>query len=136
MSQYIIKMGTLLAEVIERTASVQPAQFCGYWANADFWMAELKHFVALSNNYEERCQRMREAYDHYIELHGGPRNLDEARSPYQGVWLTTTVAERKDVLARLRTAFTAMAQRALKLELIELEEFDEFTDCLQSQKFL
>ncbi len=70
-------MGTLLAEVIERTASVQPAQFCGYWANGDFWVAELKHFVALSKDYEERCQRMREGYDHYIELHGGPKNLDE-----------------------------------------------------------
>ncbi len=99
-------------------------------------MAELEHFVAISNAYEERALRMREAYDNYIELHGGPRNLDETGSPYQGVWLTTTVGERKDVLARLRRAFTAMAERALKLELIELEEFDEFTDCLQSQKFL
>ncbi len=43
-------------------------------------MAELKRVVALSNNYEEPCQHMREAYDHDIELHGGRRNLDEALS--------------------------------------------------------
>ena len=131
MSQYIIAQGKTLSEVFERAASAQPAQFCGYWANIDFWLSELEHFVSITNGYEGRVRIMRDAYDRYIAAEGGSHNLDEFGVPYQGVWETTTVGDRRRIVGRARSAFVRVAQRGVELGLID---WDGYADLIQRLK--
>lgn len=124
MSRYVATLGEAFARTIERVAQAQPAQFAGYWANMEFWLAELEHLGMIANGYEQRIAGMRASYARYLEQYGGPHNRDEFGYPYQGVEATTSRADRKRLLARARQAISSVVERALAMGLIEFPEHD------------
>lgn len=126
-----MKLGTTLAETLERGAAAQPAQFCGYWANHQFWLSELEHLHSIIAGYEKRFRQMKEAHDLYIEKTGEPHNLDDVDEPFQTVTATTRRGERLRIFARARTAFERMADRALDMKLMDLEGYDRVTERLK-----
>ena len=131
MSKYIIKLGTALAETLERGAAAQPAQFCGYWANHQFWLSELGHLHSLVHGHDDRFRQMKEAHARYLQKTGEPHNLDDLDEPFQTVTATTRRGERLRIFGRARTAFERMADRALDLNLLDLETHDQITERLK-----
>jgi hypothetical protein len=130
MSQYINRLGTVLSEALERAASAQPGQFCGYWANINFWFSELEHFVVITNGYEERLRLMRKAYDRQIEKADEHYNLDEFGEPFNGVKATTSRGDRKRLVSRAVSAFRRLTDRALEMKLIGQDQHDDFAQRL------
>jgi hypothetical protein len=130
MSLYILSIGDPLANVLERAAKAQPAQFAGYGANLDFWVAECEHFFSVVDSFEERFQSMRRASENHLHNHPELGNLDDLGEPYQTVRETTTDGERKRLRRRIHTAMTRVLDRAFDLRLLEIETFDDLNERL------
>jgi hypothetical protein len=132
MSQYELDLAASLAHVLERAAASQPEMFAGYVANLEFWCRELDHLHDVHDGHGERLETMRLGSARYLEAHHGTvHNVDEFGTPFQGVRETTTSRERVEAVKRCRNAFRKILQRALDLELIDLDGFDGWSARLE-----
>ena len=130
MSQYLLRVGIPLAEVLQRTRSAQPEQFAGYFANFDFWLGEFAHLAKLRNEFPSRWESMRVASQKYAALHG-KHNLDDVGQPYQEVVITSSQSERHGIITRCRAALERMIERALQLGLIDFTRHDELLEIVR-----
>lgn len=104
----------------------------GYWANIDFWLEEFRHFVRITDGYEQRSENMKSSYDHYCQKHGGPHNLDEFGQPQQSATATTSGPERKRIVGAVRSSLMHVADRALNLRIITNSQYDDFIEQLKA----
>jgi hypothetical protein len=127
MSKYISDVSDLFCGVLQRAACAQPAQFAGYWANIDFWIAEYEHLIGIAAGYDKRWNAMKSAFDQYVALHGGPRNLDEGGTPYQAITKTNS-SKRREAVWAAKEALERLVERAHQLGMIEYPQRDEFIE--------
>jgi hypothetical protein len=58
---YTIDVSKVLAEVLQRFATLNPHQLAGQAANLDFWLAEIQHSTRLIDGYRTRFEAMQSA---------------------------------------------------------------------------
>ena len=130
MSLYILRLGEVLAEILEHARGAETPQFAGYCANMTFWLSEYEHIETITRTYTKRLNVMRKARANFMAETGALSSCDDCGDPYQSVKPTTTGGDRQRMLARIRTALRQIIERARKLEIIDVDELDEFFERL------
>jgi len=116
MSQYLVELGTSLANVLERATSAQPEVFAGYVANLGFWFDEYDHLCAAHEGHDARLETMREASARFLEeTRRTVVNRDEFGTPYH---------ERRAVVTASRNALRKIIERGLDLGLLNIDAAD------------
>ena len=122
VSQYILDLGASLAHVLEHARSAQPEMFAGHVANLAFWLDEYDHLCTVHAGYDARLEQMKQASTRFLASHGRRvHNFDDVGDPYQKVHATTKPRERDDAIRACRNALLAIVERALDLDLMELD---------------
>ncbi len=63
-------MAHLVAEQLSRFVTLNRHQLAGQVANLDFWLAEVRHALAVIDGYGVRFVRMQGAQEQYVTAHG------------------------------------------------------------------
>jgi hypothetical protein len=133
MSKYIADICETVAGVLDRATRAQPEQFAGYWANVEFWISEYEHVVDVAAGYEDRFQSMKAARDQYIQLHGGPHNLDDSGHPYYS-FRPSKRSDRLDSIGAVQRALERFVERAQQLGIIGFEDSDRVMERIVSAR--
>ena len=132
MSKYVDRVAKTIVDGLAGVPKAQPAMVAGYWANRQFWLDEFSHLVRIANDYPLRVERMQAAHDRYAAQHGGTHNRDEFGEPFQVIGRTTTKGERKRSIGEARNSLQALADRVLNLKIADLDQYEDFVDCLRN----
>src|SRR5262245_54650355 len=62
-------MAQLVANQLSRFVTLNPHQLAGQVANLDFWLAEIRHALAVIDGYGVRFVRMEAGQQHYVATH-------------------------------------------------------------------
>ena len=128
MSRYIESIGNALAEVLDRCARSRTEQFAGYCANLEFWISECEHLRGLIEGFDRRFEIMKSASDRYQTQLSHDTSRDDCGVPYQSVKRTTSNGDRERVYGSVKSSMSKILRRAYDLELIDLDDFDRFSD--------
>ncbi|MDY3557315.1 hypothetical protein R5W24_006503 [Gemmata sp. JC717] len=63
-------MAKLVADQLSRFVTLNRHQLAGQVANLDFWLAQVRHALAVIDGYGVRFVRMHAAQEHYVGQHG------------------------------------------------------------------
>jgi hypothetical protein len=80
-------MAKLVAEQLSRFVTLRPHQLAGQAANLDFWLAQVRHALAVIDGYGVRFVRMEGGQQQYVAAHDtklsevGPAGVEERRPP-------------------------------------------------------
>jgi hypothetical protein len=80
-------MAKLVADQLSRFVTLNPHQLAGQAANLDFWLAQVRHALAVIDGYGVRFVRMEAGQQQYVAAHGtklsevGPAGVEERRPP-------------------------------------------------------
>ena len=102
---YIEEITSALVRVLTHACDGPPDRFAGYAANADFWVAEVRHCLDVIDGYDARFGRMKQA----TKAHFRPGTLREGPAAA----LTTRTLKYYD-RAAARRGVTDAARRFLK----------------------
>jgi ElaB/YqjD/DUF883 family membrane-anchored ribosome-binding protein len=102
---YVLDTASSLAEVLNHAARLSQHRVAGYAANADFWLAEVRHCFEVLDGYDARFVRMREATDAYVSLHP----LDSQRSDASDTSTTKSIKDHEIRAARRSVSDAACA---------------------------
>ena len=67
---YVESISTPLIETLKHSAGLPANQLAGHAANADFWIGEAKHCLAVIDGYQDRFDRLRAAQGEYEKQTG------------------------------------------------------------------
>lgn len=67
---YSTDVARLLADQLSRFVTLNSYQLAGQVANLDFWMAEVRHALAVIDGYGVRFVRLEGAQNQFVETHG------------------------------------------------------------------
>jgi len=62
-------MAQLVANQLSRFVTLNPHQLAGQVANLDFWLAEIRHVLAVIDGYGVRFTRMEGGQEQYVATH-------------------------------------------------------------------
>src|SRR5262245_49587174 len=84
---YSTEVADLVANQLSRFVTLNRHQLAGQVANLDFWLAEVRHALAVIDSYGERFVRLNAGQEHYVATHGttvsevGPVGAEKRRPP-------------------------------------------------------
>jgi hypothetical protein len=103
----------LVAAQLSRFVTLNRHQLAGQRANLDFWLAQVRHALAVIDGYGVRFLRMHAAQEHYVAAHGTTEFRLEADFPTERkASPPRRIPDRE--LQKARRALTEAARRFLE----------------------
>jgi hypothetical protein len=130
---YTTEIANILAENIERFATLNPHQVAGHVANLDFWLGEVRHCLQVIDGFSKRFETMKTAQMNYVvEHHTKQFCLDDPCCTEATASLPTRIPERemKDAKQRLRDATYRFLVRCHKSGFINEDTLREAADSI------
>ena len=122
-------LANLVADQLSRFVTLNRHQLAGQVANLDFWLAQVRHALAVIDGYGVRFVRMSGAQEHYVVQHGTTEFVlgAEDYSPKTSPARPHRVPERE--LQKSRRALVEVTSRLLERcrrdELITAAQFSD-----------
>lgn len=66
---YVTDVANLLTDQLARFITLNRHQLVGHVANLDFWLDEVKHALAVMDDYKPRFERLQAAQQEYMDRH-------------------------------------------------------------------
>ena len=114
-----------LIDTLSRTAELPTFQLAGHVPNLAFWMAEVRHALAVIDGYPKRFEHMVAAQCEFDLNHpDAARGREHHEYNYKTPTLAMTPAQAKRLSRELTTAANRVIDRCLKEALLDIVKAD------------
>ena len=120
-----------LIETLSKTAGLPTFQLAGHVPNLDFWIAEVRHALAVIDGYPKRFEDMVAAQREFDATYRESAERREHHEyPYGPPRLALTPALAERLTRELVAVTSRVLDRCLKEELIDIEKADDLREAM------
>ena len=122
-----------LIETLRKTAGLPTFQLAGHVPNLPFWMAEVRHALAVIAGYPKRFEDMVAAQNEFdANYPDGAKSREGHEYNYSGTRLAVSPALAERLSREIVSAANRVLDRCLKEELIDLVKADDLRELMKS----